>query len=96
MSAYVISRVQMKPGAALDSYRQLAANSIERHGGRYLVRGGEQQILEGDWAPATIVVEFPTMDAARAWYASGDYAEALKHRDDALERDLILVDGIGE
>jgi uncharacterized protein (DUF1330 family) len=60
------------------------------------VRGGEQQILEGDWAPATIVVEFPTMDAARAWYASADYAEALRHRDDALERDLILVEGVLE
>jgi uncharacterized protein (DUF1330 family) len=96
MSAYVISRVRMKPGAALDSYRQLAASSIERHGGRYLVRGGDQQVLEGDWAPATIIVEFPTMDAARAWYASGDYAEALKHRDEALERDLVLVEGVDD
>jgi uncharacterized protein (DUF1330 family) len=86
----------MKPGAALDSYRQLAARSIERHGGRYLVRGGEQQILEGDWAPATVIVEFPTMDAARVWYASADYAEALRHRDDAVARDLILVEGVGE
>jgi uncharacterized protein (DUF1330 family) len=96
MSAYVISRVRMKPGAALDSYRQLAAASIERHGGRYLVRGGEQRILEGTWAPATIIVEFPTMEAARAWYASADYADALRHRDEALERDLILVAGVGE
>jgi uncharacterized protein (DUF1330 family) len=86
----------MKPGASLNSYRQLAASSIERHGGRYLVRGGEQQVLEGDWTPGTIVVEFPTMDAARAWYASADYAEALRHRDDALERDLILVEGVLE
>ena len=96
MTAYVVSRVRMKPGAALDCYRQLAASSIERHGGRYLVRAGDQQILEGDWAPATIIVEFPTMDAARAWYASADYAEALKQRDKALERDLILVEGVGE
>jgi uncharacterized protein (DUF1330 family) len=86
----------MKPGAALDSYRQLAAGSIERHGGRYLARGGEQQILEGVWAPATIILEFPTMEAARAWYASTDYAEALEYREEALERDLILVDGVGE
>ena len=96
MSAYVISRVRMKPGAALDSYRQLAAASIERHGGRYLVRGGEQEILEGTWAPATIIVEFPTMEAARAWHASADYAEALEHRDEALERDLILVEGMAK
>ena len=94
MTAYIISRVQMKPGAALESYRQLAAASIERHGGRYLVRGGEQQILEGTWAPATIIVEFPTIEAARAWYASADYAEALEYREEALERDLILVEGL--
>ena len=86
----------MKPGEALDSYRQLAAKSIEEHGGRYLVRGGEQQILEGTWAPATIIVEFPTAEAARAWYESSGYAEALKYRDAALERDLILVEGLGE
>jgi uncharacterized protein (DUF1330 family) len=96
VSAYVISMVRMKPGLALDDYRRLAANSIDRHGGRYLVRGGEQHVLEGSWASATIVVEFPTVEAARAWYRSSEYAEALKHRDAALERDLILVEGVGE
>jgi uncharacterized protein (DUF1330 family) len=96
MSAYIISRVRMKHGEALDSYRQLAAASIERHGGRYLARGGEQQILEGTWAPATIIVEFPTMEVARTWYASADYAEALEYRDEALERDLILVEGLAK
>jgi uncharacterized protein (DUF1330 family) len=96
MSAYVVSRVRMKPGEALDSYRRLAAKSIERHGGRYLVRGGEQQVLEGEWSPATIIVEFPTIEAARAWYASSDYGEALTYRNAALERDLVLVEGVSE
>lgn len=96
MTAYVISRVQMRPGPALDSYRALAARSIERHGGRYLVRGGEQDLLEGDWPASTIVVEFPNLEAARAWYRSADYAEALKYRDAALDRDLVLVEGIGQ
>ena len=94
MTAYVVSRVTMQPGEALQNYRRLAAASIERHGGRYLVRGGEQQVLEGDWTPATIVVEFPSMEAARAWYGSSDYAEALEFRDEALSRDLILVAGV--
>jgi uncharacterized protein (DUF1330 family) len=96
MTAFIVSRVRMKPGEALDSYRRLAADSIERHGGRYLVRGGEQQVLEGEWAPATIIVEFPTIEAAQAWYASSDYGEALKYRDAALKRDLVLVEGVGE
>jgi len=84
------------PGQALDSYRDLAAQSIERHGGRYLVRGGDQEVLEGEWSPATIIVEFPTIEAARSWYDSSDYAEALRYRDGALERDLVLVEGIGK
>jgi uncharacterized protein (DUF1330 family) len=94
MTAFVVSRVRMKPGPALEEYRSLAAESIERHGGRYLVRGGEQQVLEGEWAPATIILEFPTSEAARAWYASPDYARALRYRDEALDRDLVLVDGV--
>jgi uncharacterized protein (DUF1330 family) len=84
----------MKPGPALEAYRRLAAESIERHGGRYLVRGGKQQVLEGEWAPATIIVEFATSEAARAWYASSDYARALQYRDEALDRDLVLVEGV--
>ena len=94
MTAFVVSRVRLKPGPALEEYRRLAAQSIERHGGRYRVRGGIQQVLEGEWAPATIIVEFPTSEAAWAWYASSDYASALQHRDAALDRDLVLVEGV--
>ena len=94
MTAFIVSRVLTKPGRSLDEYRRLAAESIERHGGRYLVRGGEQQILEGEWAPATIIVELPTSEAARAWYASPDYVRALRYREEALDRDLVLVDGV--
>jgi uncharacterized protein (DUF1330 family) len=94
MPAYVISQVQMRPGPALDNYRRLAAASIERHGGKYLVRSGETAVLEGEWSGAVIVVEFPSAEQARAWYKSEDYAEALKFRDDALSRNLILVEGV--
>ena len=84
----------MKPGPALDAYRRLAAASIARHGGRYLVRGGAMTVLEGEWRAGAVVVVFPSVEAARAWYESPDYAEALAHRDDAVERDLILVEGL--
>lgn len=94
MTAYVISRVTMKPGPALEAYRRLAAASIARHGGRYLARGGAMTILEGEWRAGAVLLEFPSVEAARAWYASPDYAEALAHRDDAVERDLILIDGV--
>ena len=94
MTAYVISNVTMKAGQALDNYRRLAAASIDRHGGRYLVRGGAMYQLEGSWREAAIVLEFPSIDAARDWYHSPDYAEALRFRDDAVERDLIIIEGV--
>ena len=84
----------MKPGPALEAYRRLAAASIARHGGRYLARGGAMTVLEGEWRAGAVLLAFPSVGAARAWYSSPDYAEALAHRDAAVERDLVLVDGI--
>lgn len=95
MSAYIISDVTVKDAEAMGVYRSRAAASIAHHGGRYLVRGGEIDSLEGGWNPSTIVVaEFPDMERARAWYSSPEYAHALEVRDAALTRRLILVDGV--
>lgn len=96
MPAYLISDVTAKDAAAFETYRTRAAASIARYGGRYLVRGGPIEALEGQWTPRTIVVEFPTVDQARLWYRSPEYAQALAVRDEALSRHLILVDGISE
>jgi uncharacterized protein (DUF1330 family) len=96
MTAYLISDVSVKDAEAFEIYRTRAADSIARHGGRYLVRGGAIRPLEGNWTPSTIVVvEFPDLERARTWYRSPEYASALEFRDRALSRDLILVDGIG-
>ena len=95
MSAYVISEVETLDAAAMETYRTLAAQSIAEHGGRYLVRGGAAEAVEGGPPPKTlIIVEFPSMARARAWYASAEYAEALKVRRTALERRLIFVEGV--
>ncbi len=95
MPAYVISDVSARDFAAFETYRTRAAASIARHGGRYVVRGGATEVLEGNWKPRTIViVEFPDRERAQAWYQSADYAEALAVRDQALDRNLILVDGV--
>jgi uncharacterized protein (DUF1330 family) len=70
-------------------------NDLARYGGRYLVRGGVANLIEGGPPPKTIiVVEFPTMERLRDWYASPEYAEAMKLRQTALERRLILVEGV--
>ncbi|QOZ26560.1 DUF1330 domain-containing protein [Bradyrhizobium sp. CCBAU 51753] len=95
MPAYVISEVEMRDAAAFEAYRTLAAETIAQYGGRYIVRGGAAELVEGGPAPKTIViVEFPTMAIAREWYASAEYAEALKHRRTALDRRLIFVEGV--
>jgi uncharacterized protein (DUF1330 family) len=95
MAAYVISDLKIRDAAAIETYRTRAAASIARHGGRYLARSGPLEVLEGGWAPsAIIIVEFPDMARARAWYHSADYAAALEVRDQALSRNLILVEGV--
>jgi uncharacterized protein (DUF1330 family) len=95
MPAYVISDVTIHDETTARNYRERAAPSIAQHGGRYLARAGAIEVLEGAWSPrAIIIVEFPDMERARAWYRSAEYAEALIFRDAALSRDLILVDGV--
>jgi uncharacterized protein (DUF1330 family) len=95
VSAYVISEVEILDDEAFARYRDLAAASITRHGGRYLVRGAAPVVPEGERPDPqrVVVVEFPDMATARAWYASDDYAEALTVRRSALRRRLLFVDG---
>ena len=82
--------------ALADRYRALAHESIVRYGGRYVVRGGDVEAVEGELAPRrrVVIVEFPTMDRAREWYASPEYAEALRLRATALERRLLFAEGV--
>jgi uncharacterized protein (DUF1330 family) len=95
MAAYVISDVTFKDEAAVETYRAHAAASIAQHGGRYLVRGGAIDVVEGSWRPERIIiVEFPDMARARAWYRSPEYAAALDVRDQALSRNLVFVEGV--
>lgn len=95
MSAYVISEVEVLDEDQGRRYRELAAASIARHGGRYIVRGAAPDVAEGTWPSKqrVVVVEFPTMDQLQAWYASDDYAEALALRATALSRRLLFVAG---
>jgi uncharacterized protein (DUF1330 family) len=94
MPAYAISEIEAKDAVGFEAYRTIAAKTIAQYGGRYLVRGGAAELAEGGPPPKTlIVVEFPSMERLREWYASPEYAEALKHRQTALERRLIFVEG---
>jgi uncharacterized protein (DUF1330 family) len=95
MAAYVISDVEPLDPAALAQYRESAQATIARYGGRYLARGGTVEAVEGGWSPRLVViVEFPSLERARQWYSSPEYAEALRLRPRALDRRLIFVDGV--
>jgi uncharacterized protein (DUF1330 family) len=95
MAAYVISDVEFLDPDLVAKYRTLAQATIAKYGGRYLARGGAVEPVEGGWAPKNIVIlEFPSMERAREWYRSPEYAEALKIRATALNRRLIFVEGV--
>lgn len=94
MPAYAIVDVTVNNPEGYAAYRPLAGASVARHGGRFLVRGGTVETREGDWNPSRIVmIEFPSMDAARKWYDSDDYQSALKLRVANSTARFILVDG---
>lgn len=81
MPAYVVVEVTVTNPEPYAAYRDLATASVARHGGRFLARGGAVTPLEGDWHPQRLVIiEFPSVEAARAFYDSADYQEALKVR----------------
>jgi uncharacterized protein (DUF1330 family) len=96
MAAYVISEVEPLEQESFEQYRRLAKESIDQHGGRYLVRAALPEAAEGDWPSQRrlVIVEFPDMDTARRWYSSDSYTKALAFRDRALSRRLVFVEGI--
>jgi uncharacterized protein (DUF1330 family) len=94
MPAYIIAEIQVTDPTAYEGYRPLAAASVARYGGRFLVRGGKIDLLEGGPEPERIVViEFPEADAARRWYGSDEYQKALKIRQSASRGRVFLVEG---
>lgn len=94
MSVFLISEVSIKDLEKAEIYKTLAAESIQKFGGRYLVRGADLQTLEGRIShKKLVIVEFPNEDRLQEWYHSSDYKEALLIRDYAIDRDLFYVQG---
>jgi uncharacterized protein (DUF1330 family) len=96
MPAYVIADVSSDTDPEkLIEYRRRNTPIVEAHGGRFIVRGGAIDVLEGDWESLRLVViEFPDMDAARAWYTSDEYAPLIKLRQSASKTRIIAVEGV--
>jgi uncharacterized protein (DUF1330 family) len=94
MAAYVIAEVEVTDPATYETYRKLVPPTLDKYGGRFLVRGGAVESKEGGWEPKRLVVlEFASMEQARKWYASPEYAPALALRLKAARSRLLLVEG---
>ena len=94
MAAYIIAEVEVTDPETYATYRAQTPGVIERHGGRFLVRGGAAELLEGEKPPARIVViEFSDLAAAKRFYGSPDYQAIIGIRQRAARSRLVLVEG---
>ena len=94
MAAYVIADVSVTDPGGYEDYRRGVLATVERYGGRFLVRGGAVQVAEGSWQPARVVVlEFPTMADLRRWYDSPEYRPLKAMRLRTARTDVIFAEG---
>jgi len=95
MPAYFIVDNEVIDPAAFEEYRKQVPGTVEKYGGRFLVRGGQMQALEGDWTPKRIVVtEFPSIEQARRWYDSEEYRPLKVLRLRTARGSVVLVEGV--
>ena len=97
MPAYVIVETNITDPEQYEQYKAASPGAVASGGGRFIVRGGELAVLEGDWSPSRLVmVEFPDLEAAKRWYESERYQEAKRLRDGAAELRMVAVEGLAE
>jgi uncharacterized protein (DUF1330 family) len=94
MSAYIISNLDVHDEAELADYVKNVPGTLAKYGGKYLVRRGKVDTLEGDWSPVLVMLEFPTRAQAKAWYGSPEYRSLRLASFRGATRNLILVDGV--
>ncbi len=95
MSAYVIVETNVTDPERYEQYKAAAPAAIAAARGRYLVRGGELAVLEGDWQPSRLVLlEFEDLAAAKRWYDSQAYQDVRRLRDGAAVLRVVAVQGL--
>jgi uncharacterized protein (DUF1330 family) len=95
MAAYVIADIDVKDPVRYADYREMVGPTIKPYGGRFLARGGKVESLEGPWQPKrTVILEFPTVEQAKAWWDSAEYAPAKALRRATSQGSLILLEGV--
>src|SRR5690349_11265070 len=95
MPALIIVDIEVTDPVRYEDYKRLASESIAAHGGRYLVRGGATEVLDGNWTPKRVVVlQFPSVEQAKRWRHSEEYARAKAFRDGAARVNMIVAEGV--
>jgi uncharacterized protein (DUF1330 family) len=95
MAAYVIAEVEVTDPQAFEQYRREVPGTLAPFNGRFIVRGGACETLEGDWQPKRLVVlEFPDSAAAKAWWSSQAYAAPKALRQRSAKTRLLVVEGV--
>lgn len=95
MSAYVIFDIEVTNPVEYEEYKKLAAPTVAQYGGKYIVRGGKTETLEGTWLPKRLVVlEFENAERAKAWVNSSEYAPARALRNQHAKSQAIVVEGV--
>tara|TARA_B100000315_G_C14537031_1_gene568982 strand:- start:417 stop:704 length:288 start_codon:yes stop_codon:yes gene_type:complete len=95
MSAYLIYDVDVHDPAPYSEFMEKVVLVVEQYGGKYLVRGGKHEVLEGDWNPTRLVLfEFPDMDSARRIISSDEYAPLRKLRHSCSTGHVVIVEGV--
>lgn len=95
MAAYVIVEVAVNDPLTYEDYKRQTPESVIKYGGRFVVRGGRAETLEGDWVPKRIVVvEFESLEQAKKWWASPEYAPVKAIRQRTADTRMIVVEGV--
>ena len=95
MAAYVIVNITIRDLVRYEEYKRMASPTVGAYGGRYVVRGGSVDVREGGWTPSRLVVlEFPTVERARAWWDSPEYAPARAVRQSCADTQLVITEGV--
>ena len=95
MPAYVVVEIEVLDAGRYEDYKRMVPPSLAAYGGRFVVRGGAVETLEGDWAPKRLVIlEFPSVERAKAWWGSQEYAEAKALRQATARTRMLVVEGV--
>jgi uncharacterized protein (DUF1330 family) len=95
MPAYLIAETDILDPEQYEQYKAASPGAVAAAGGRFVVRGGELAVLEGDWNPPRLVIlEFENLEAAKAFYESPEYQAAIKLREGAAKLNMVAVEGL--